>query len=55
MTVRMTNYENFTDVNDMIDGNFFFILIMGGYLAVDLFFFVGGFLVAYSVMREKSR
>ena len=27
----------------------------GAFLAVDVFFFIGGFLVAYSFMREKSK
>jgi peptidoglycan/LPS O-acetylase OafA/YrhL len=30
-------------------------LVTGGFLAVDVFFFIGGFLVAYSFMREKSK
>jgi peptidoglycan/LPS O-acetylase OafA/YrhL len=34
---------------------FFYVFVTGGFLAVDVFFFVGGFLVAYSFMREKSK
>ena len=31
------------------------LLTEAGFLSVDTFFFVGGFLVAYSVLREKSK
>jgi len=30
---------------------FFYVFVVGAFLAVDVFFFIGGFLVAYSFMR----
>jgi peptidoglycan/LPS O-acetylase OafA/YrhL len=34
---------------------FYYLFCLGAFFAVDVFFFIGGFLVAYSFMREKSK
>ena len=49
----MNSSENGLTLQQQITGPFF-LIIEGGLLAVDTFFFVGGFLVAYAVLREKS-
>ena len=33
----------------------FFLFVIAAFFAVDVFFFIGGFLVAYSFLREKSK
>jgi peptidoglycan/LPS O-acetylase OafA/YrhL len=35
--------------------NWFFLFIDAAFFAVDTFFLLGGFLVAYSFLREKSK
>ena len=43
---------NGIDLEPQISNNFF-LIVEGGLMAVDTFFFVGGFLAAYAVLREK--
>lgn len=53
-SVRMKYDVNIAGLPTIVE-RFFFLFVTGGFLAVDVFFFIGGFLVAYSFMREKSK
>lgn len=53
-SVRLKNDVNIYSVGDQVT-KFFYLFVLGAFLAVDVFFFIGGFLVAYSFMREKSK
>ena len=45
---------NFTSLEQRVK-SYFFLFLESGLFAVDVFFFVGGFLVAYSVLRDKQK
>lgn len=53
-SVRLHNNINAIDVEVQIEV-WFFLFVVAAFFAVDVFFFLGGFLVAYSFLREKSK
>lgn len=53
-TVRLKYNANIAGIPSIVE-RFNFVIITGTFLAVDVFFFIGGFLFAYSFMREKSK
>lgn len=53
-SIRLKNDVNISGIPGQVE-KFFYLFVVGAFLAVDVFFFIGGFLVAYSFMREKSR
>ncbi len=53
-SVRLKNNVNMFNINVQTD-KFFYLFCFGAFFAVDVFFFIGGFLVAFSFMREKSK
>jgi peptidoglycan/LPS O-acetylase OafA/YrhL len=53
-SVRLKYDVNIAGIGNKVEG-FFYLFVTGAFLAVDVFFFIGGFLVAYSFMREKSK
>lgn len=53
-SVRLKYDVNIAGIPSQVE-QFFYLFVSGAFLAVDVFFFIGGFLVAYSFMREKSK
>jgi branched-subunit amino acid transport protein len=53
-SVRLKFDVNISGIPGQVE-KFFYLFVTGAFLAVDVFFFIGGFLVAYSFMREKSK
>lgn len=53
-SIRLKNTVNISGLAGQVE-HFFYLFVVGAFLAVDVFFFIGGFLVAYSFMREKSK
>lgn len=53
-SVRLKYDVNISGIPSQVE-KFFYLFVTGAFLAVDVFFFIGGFLVAYSFMREKSK
>lgn len=49
-SVRLKYDVNIVGIPSIVE-RFFYVFVTGGFLAVDVFFFIGGFLVAYSFMR----
>lgn len=49
-SVRVKYAVNIAGIPSIVE-QFFFNFVVGGFLAVDVFFFLAGFLVAYSFMR----
>lgn len=49
-SVRLKYDVNIAGLSTIVE-KFFFVYVTGAFLAVDVFFFIGGFLVAYSFMR----
>ena len=45
--------ENVTSIPELISG-WQFLLVESGFFAVDAFFFIGGFLVAYAFLKETT-
>lgn len=50
----MQNVVNVTTLEKQTEKPFF-LLVEGGFLAVDVFFWIGGFLVAFSVLRAHTK
>jgi peptidoglycan/LPS O-acetylase OafA/YrhL len=53
-SLRLKYDVNIAGISSNVE-KFFYVFVTGAFLAVDVFFFIGGFLVAYSFMREKSK
>jgi peptidoglycan/LPS O-acetylase OafA/YrhL len=53
-SVRLKYDVNIIGIPGQVE-KFFYLFVTGAFLAVDVFFFIGGFLVAYSFLREKSK
>jgi hypothetical protein len=49
-SIRLKYDVNITSIATKVEG-FFYLFVTGAFLAVDVFFFIGGFLVAYSFLR----
>jgi peptidoglycan/LPS O-acetylase OafA/YrhL len=49
-SVRLKYDVNIAGIPSQVE-KFFYLFITAAFLAVDVFFFIGGFLVAYSFMR----
>ena len=49
-SVRLKYNVNIAGIPSKVE-DFFFLFVTAAFLAVDVFFFIGGFLVAYSFMR----
>lgn len=49
-SVRLKYDVNISSLTRQVD-QFFYLFVTGAFLAVDVFFFIGGFLVAYSFLR----
>lgn len=49
-SVRLKYDVNIVGLAGQVE-KFFYLFVVGAFLAVDVFFFIGGFLVAYSFMR----
>lgn len=49
-SVRLKNDVNILSIPGIVEKPFY-LFVVGAFLAVDVFFFIGGFLVAYSFMR----
>lgn len=49
-SVRLKYDVNISGIPSQVE-KFFYLFVTGAFLAVDVFFFIGGFLVAYSFMR----
>lgn len=49
-SVRLKYDVNISGIPGQVE-KFFYLFVTGAFLAVDVFFFIGGFLVAYSFMR----
>jgi len=53
-SVRIQNVLNVLTITDQIEVPFF-LVILAAFYAVDVFFYIGGFLVAYSFLRNKMK
>ena len=53
-SIRLQNNVNVAGISSKVEEPFF-LWITAAFLSVDVFFWIGGFLVAYSFMREKSK
>ncbi len=51
---QLHNTVNLLSVEAQVE-TWFFLFVIAAFYAVDVFFFLGGFLVAYSFLREKSK
>ena len=47
---RLQNNVNIAGINDYVELPYF-LFISAAFISVDVFFWMGGFLVAYSIMR----
>jgi peptidoglycan/LPS O-acetylase OafA/YrhL len=53
-SVRLQNIINVTTITKQIEGPNFLVLLASFY-AVDVFFYIGGFLVAYSFLKNQMK
>lgn len=53
-SVRIQNVVNALTITDQVEGPFF-LLVLASFFAVDVFFYIGGFLVAYSFLRNQMK
>lgn len=53
-SVRIQNVVNVLTIKDQVEGPFF-LLVLAAFYAVDVFFYIGGFLVAYSFLRNNMK
>jgi peptidoglycan/LPS O-acetylase OafA/YrhL len=53
-SVRLRNDINVVTIAPTIE-TWFYLFVIAAFFAVDVFFFIGGFLVAYSFLRERSK
>jgi peptidoglycan/LPS O-acetylase OafA/YrhL len=53
-SVRLQNIINVMTVSQQLEVPHYLILL-GGFYAVDVFFYIGGFLVAYSFLRNQMK
>ncbi len=53
-SIRLQNDVNALSIPKKVT-DFFYLFVTAAFFAVDVFFSVGGFLVAYSFLREKSK
>lgn len=49
-STRLKNAVNIVNIPSHIE-TWFYLFVIGAFFAVDVFFFIGGFLVAYSFLR----
>lgn len=53
-SARLQNSVNALSIESHVQGRFF-LFVLSAFFAVDVFFYIGGFLVAYSFLRNKMK